>query len=79
MIDLLERDVVLRMLQAGYTDTEEVRLKKAVGKVLRPDSVVKVQEWLKSASESGAIVTKITVEVTITNTIIGTLQNAKLS
>ena len=77
MIDLLERDVVLRMLQAGYTaDTEEVRLKKAVGKVLRPDSAVKVQEWLKSASESGAIVTNKCD--TMINTI-GTLQSAKLS
>ena len=48
--------MVLRMLQAGYTDSEEVRLKKAVGKILRPDSAIKVQEWLKSASESGATV-----------------------
>lgn len=41
------------MLQAGHTDSEEVRLKKAVSEVLRPDSAMRVQEWLKSASESG--------------------------
>ena len=51
------------MLQAGYIDSEEVRLKKAVGEVLRPDSAIKVEEWLKSASESGAIVTNIIITV----------------
>lgn len=44
---------MLRMLRAGYTDSKEVRLKKVVSEVLRPDSAMKVQEWLKSASESG--------------------------
>jgi hypothetical protein len=49
-----ERDVILKMLQAGYNDCEEVRLSKAIGEVLKPDASASVQEWLKTASESGS-------------------------
>ena len=49
----IERDVILKMLQAGYNDCEEVRLGKAIGEVLKPDAISNVQEWLKTASESG--------------------------
>ena len=44
---------MMRMLQAGYTDSEEVRLKKAINEVLQADSAVKVEDWLKSATEAG--------------------------
>lgn len=43
----------MRMIQAGYTDSEEARLKKAVSEVLQPESVTKIEDWLKSASEAG--------------------------
>ena len=45
--------MILKMLQAGYNDCEEVRLNKAIGEVLKPDAIASVQEWLKTASESG--------------------------
>ncbi len=49
----VERDVILKMLQAGYNDCEEVRLNKAINEALKPDAIANVQEWLKTASESG--------------------------
>ena len=49
----IERDVILQMLQTGYNNCEEVRLSKAISEVLKPDSVARVQEWTKTASESG--------------------------
>lgn len=53
LLNSIERDVILKMLQAGYNDCEEVRLNKAIGEVLKQDAIASVQEWLKTASESG--------------------------
>ena len=52
-IVIIERNVILKMLQAGYNDCEEVRLSKAIGEMLKPDAIASVQEWLKTANESG--------------------------
>ncbi len=46
--------MIMKMLQAGYNDCEEVRLSKAIGEVLKPDASASTQEWLKTASESGS-------------------------
>lgn len=53
VIPSIERDIMMRMLQAGYTDSEEVRLKKAINEVLQADSALKVEDWLKSATKAG--------------------------
>ena len=53
ILNPIEHDVILKILQAGYNDCEEVRLSKAIGEVLKPDAIASVQEWLKTASESG--------------------------
>lgn len=49
----VERDVILKMLRAGYNDCEETRLNKAINEALKSDAIASVQEWLKTASESG--------------------------